>query len=465
MNKPLYIGEPRWIEMVVEDRRTARLDYCVDFSSDTAREPALSRGVALRGTADPHEPYGRLTGLTRGSGGLPVSAAPIHHELDYLLRAESEKLAKEAVAVEQPAAIKVLQRPSNQPVEDFIGMAGQFEIAASTDRLDVTMLDAALPDGVVFLARTGESARRRRDRVLALLSSRTAKYVGASRAIGDEHWRLTAFPETERSRQVTLPEPWALDGLSDTEGGCRVRLTLRVTRGRNVYAELLRTAKEGETAPAIKLTDNHHLPREPMTVVFGEELLFMRRMALRFFGDALAENPEAEGEVNLDIVLDLVPDPLTASAARIAAQVSALLLAKLVDPVEAGQNSRLMAVEPAPRDDVEEPALKVLADWATPRGMPPLRAVMAAPAYERSDNAGLQVRWQAGDLVLVSVADGMIPAILGAPRLSRGALSENNAADMAIYGARVNLAERVLIEDELVELKADTKVHGNLDVK
>ncbi|MBB3319942.1 hypothetical protein FHT77_005860 [Rhizobium sp. BK181] len=493
MTETLDIGDPLWIEMVVEDGETARLDYRV-VPRGAAFKAALVRGVALHSSVDPDEPHGRLAALAHSSGSLHESAERDHHGLGYLLRAESKELFAESIAVDQLASLEVVQRQSEQAAEDFIGAAGRFEVSPSTDRLDMTMLDAALPDGVVFLARTGESARRRRDRVLALLSARAAKYVGASRAIGDKHWRLTAFPETEMGRQVTLAEPWALEGLSDTAGGCRLRLSLRVATGRAIYAELLKTSKQGDTAGTIKLTDKHRLPREPMTVVFGKETHFMRRMALRFIGDALDDSPQERGDVNIEIVLDLVPDPAVARPARTLPQVSALLLGRLVDPVEAGAGRRLMAVEPAPGDAFEEPALKALADWATPDGTS-LRAVMAANAYERPGGAGLQVRWQAGDLVLVSVADGLLPVILGAPRLSRAALSGSEAVDMAMQGAcvalgahapdaepdtmltleqggqvsikavGVNLAKRVVIKEDLVTITTNTTVQGNLDVE
>lgn len=493
MTGTLDIKDLLWIELVVEDGETAHLDYCV-LPDSTDFEAALVRGVALRARVDPKEPHGRLTALARDSGGLPESAHPRYHERGYLLRAENKRLTAEAATVEQIAGIEVLQRPSNQAVEDFIGAAGRFEVSPSSDRLDMTILDNALPEGVVFLGRTGESARRRRDRVLALLSAQATKYVGASRAIGDGHWRLTAFPATEESRQLTLGEPWALDGLSDTAGGCRLRLALRVTTGRAIYGEMLETAKHGDKAATIELTDKRRLPREPMTVVFNSEILFVRRMALRFIGDALDESPNKVGDVNLEIVLDLVPDPMAARQGRTPAQVSALLLGKLVDPVEGGASQRLMAVEPAAADEVNELALKALTDWATP-DCKPLRAVMAAPAYERPDSAGLQVRWRAGDLVLVSVVDGLMPMILGAPRLSRAALSGNEAADMAMLGARValgahaldsapdamltleqgaraeikaasvNLAEKVLIGKDQVLVKTATIIKGNLDVE
>lgn len=493
MAKKLEIGDPLWIELVVEDGETMHLDYRVMPTSATFKA-GLVRGAALGARVDASEPHGRLAAVARGSGSLHESARRDDNELGYLLRAESKELAAEDVAVEQLAGLEVLQRLSEQAAEDFISAAGRFDVSPSTDRLDATILDAALPDGTVFLARMGESARRRRDRVLALLSARTVKYVGASRTIGDKHWRLTAFPETEPGRQVTLAQPWSLDGLSDTTGGCRLRLALRVTTGPAIYAELLETARQGDAASTIKLTDMHRLPREPMTVVFGEETLFMRRMALRFIGDALGERADEKGDVNLEIVLDLVRDPLALRTVRTPPLASALLLGRLVDPVEAGVGQRLMAVEPAPGDGVEEPALQILTDWATPDGSP-LRAVMAAPAYERSDSAGLQVRWKVGDLVLVSVADGLLPVILGAPRLSRAALSEGKAADMAMQGARivlgahalntapdtiltleqggqaclkaahVELAERVLIKEDQVKITANTTVQGNLDVE
>ena len=452
MAKRLEIGDPDplWIEMVVEDGETARLDYRVAPGGEEF-EKKLVRGVALRARVDPLEPHGRLAALAH------------HGQEGYLLRAESEKLAAEAVAVEQLAGLEVLQRGSDEAAEDFISAAGRFGVWPSSARLEAPMLDAALPDGVVFLAHRGESARRRRDRMLALLSARTTKYVGASRAIGDSDWRLTAFPGTGEGRQVKLAEAWALNGVSDKAGGCRLRLALRVTTGPEIYAELLKT--ESADNAFVELTNEHRLPREPMTVVFGEETLFMRRMSLRFIGDALDDNPDENGDVNLEIVLDLVPDPLAARAARTPPPVSALLLGSLVEPLKAGAGERLMEVAPAPGDVVEEPALKALADWETPDGMSTLRAVMAAPAYERADSAGLQVRWQDGDLVLVSVADGLLPAILGAPRLSRAALSEGEAADMAMQGARVGLAERVLVEEDGVTIKTKTKVQGDLDVE
>jgi len=74
-----------------------------------------------------------------------------------------------------------------------------------------------------------------------------------SRAIGDSRWRLTAFPEIEKSRQMMLDEPWVLDGLSDTPGGCRLRLALRVTRGRAIYGEMLDTSRQDDRAAAIEV--------------------------------------------------------------------------------------------------------------------------------------------------------------------------------------------------------------------
>lgn len=432
----LDIGTPLWLELVIQDDETTQLDYRV-LPNSASFDTKLVRGVPLRSSVDPDKPHGLLAAVARGgSGSLRDSAKPEQHGLGYLLRAESKHIAVEARAIEQPARLEVVQRFSNQAVEDFIGAAGKFDVAPSSDRVDVTLLGDALPDGVVFLGLRGDSARRRRERLLALLSTRTEKYIGASRAIGDRHWRLTAFPESKPGRQVRLGNPWALDGLSHWPGGCQLRLRARVTTGRAIYAALLETKEQGDTAATLKLTDELVLPREPMTVVFDKDILFMRRMELRFTGDSLEMSPNQNGDVNLDIVLELVPDPLAARLDRSPPPVSARLLGRLAEPVEPGKGKRLMSVEPAPGDAFEEPALKALTEWATNDGKP-LRAVMAAPAYERPGSAGLQIRWKVGDDVLVSVADGLLPEIIGPPRLSRAALTGVDAADMAMQGARV----------------------------
>lgn len=496
----LDIGDPLWIELVVADGETACVDYRV-IPNDRDFEAGLLRGAGLRANIDPEQPLGRLAALVRGDRGLDRYFAALAKSdlggiknggLGYCLRAEGPHLAAEAAAVDQSAPLEVLQRAEAQAVEDFIARAGSMEISPSTGRLDPAMLDAALPEGVVFLSRAGQSARRRRERLLGLLATRATCYVAASRAIGDAHWRLTAFPQTETDRQLQIGTPWTLDGLADTPGGCRVRLALRVTEGRRIYGELIKTAAQSDTPSTVALTEEHQLPREPMTIVFEGESLFLRRLAVRFFHDALAESPLVRGPVNFEATLDLVPEPM--AIRTLPPQDGALLLGQLVEPIEAGAGQRLMTVKPASRDAVVEPALQALVDWATP-GAANLSAVACAPAFERPDGAGLQVRWQAGDLVVISVADGRVPAILGAPRLARPALSDAMAADMALWGGRIglaahapgsepdtvltleqggrttikaaeiNLADRVTITQDEVNIAADTKIAGNLDVE
>ncbi|MDP5220376.1 hypothetical protein Q5Y75_24620 [Ruegeria sp. 2205SS24-7] len=494
------IGDPLWIEMVVADGETARLDYRV-IPNKRGFEAGLLRGTALSSGIDPEEPISRLTALVRGDRGLDRYFAALTESdlcevrtdgLGYCLRAEGTHLSAEAAAVEQSAPLEVLQRANSQAVEEFLARAGRLELAPSTGRLDPAMLGAALPEGVVFLSRAGESASRRRKRVLGLLAARSTCYVAASRAIGDAHWRLTAFPQTEPDRQLQIGTPWVLDGFADTPEGCQLSLALRVVDGRRIYSELIKTAAQGNTPSTVALTEKLQLPREPMTIVFEGESLFLRRLTVRFFHDALAEDPPERGAVNFQATLELVPDPL--AKRTLPPLEEALLLGRLVEPIEAGAGQRLMRVEPASRDAVVEPALQALVDWATPDAAK-LSAVTCATAFERPDEAGLQVRWKAGDLVLISVADGRVPAILGAPRLARPALSDALAADMALLGGRielaarapeakpdtvltleqggratlrateVNIADRVTITQNEVKVTTDTKIAGNLDVE
>jgi hypothetical protein len=403
----------------------------------------------------------RLAAVQRPDAGAPCREAAVQ---GYLLKAVSPKIDDEMAPVEQAVPMVVVQRTQNMAVEDFISAAGGFSLSPSIARVDVESLDAALPAGSVFLSRKGESRARRRRRVVSLISAHAPYYVAATRHIGDEHWRLTAFLPRQKDRSVTLEPPWRLNGLPDADtNGCRAELELSLNNPEELCRQLLKTSFRGDTASVIKLDNGSVLPREPVTAIFHDRLYFVRQVRFKFF--VKAELDEATNRTsNFKASLELVPDPRDVAHVRAPQRDGACLLGQLAEPVEDGDGSRLFAVVPASEDEVKEPQLKALVGWVTLDGEP-LRAPLAVGAYERADSAGLRVRWKAGDLVLLSVADGTLPVILGAPRLSRPALKDAEAADMALFGTRVALAEGITVKRGEVVIVVRTTVKGGLDVE
>ncbi|MCS3479382.1 hypothetical protein M2212_006228 [Bradyrhizobium elkanii] len=385
--------------------------------------------------------------------------------------------------VDKQRSITVHQRRHGQSLTTLLDqVASPRSFAPIRQGMASADIEAAIPVGGCVVTWSGESSALRSARGVAALAKGSGVVIGAARGMADETWRVVTYNPSDTGEMVLeLPADvwWLSSGNDAPDEGFSLFSELSVDAQWELLERLLKSDN-----PTLEAGGGLSIPLLPMTVRHGERASFVSQIVTTF------DLTRVTGRINTRFDLRIVPDPKHQLAITMTAACQPILvLGHVAGP---GKHDRLVAIEPVTEGVAAEPT--GLPVWQSGDGQP-LEAVQPIPGYVREKQSALYSRWSKGDLVLVSLTEGNIPVLLGAPRKRMDIYETDNGPDVVLHGTRLrhiaesgdaanrtmlelggdgrvaiaapaqlDLANGMMVKPATVEIQRDVVVNGKVDV-
>lgn len=343
--------------------------------------------------------------------------------------------------------IGVHQRSEGEAVEAFLNRwLAPRSVASNGEDGEMADLDCVVPVGSCLVQTPGSGILDRWIRGRAVVAAQSPSFVGWSRLLGRERrGRFHAPDEANANWRVVLKsERWELrggaaegvatklpesGGLAETGGEPFLELQGTFSLDEAAVERLLPGMAEGQR---FEVATGEEIPLLPITVRWMERWMFCRRLALRLRFDAPLDEP------NLSVCLTLDPSRPVARPSGGTPMVHRWI----------GRFERWLAdgqgVEVGPATDDQRRALGFGGGGAWQvvggeGGAALLRARVLSPGFVREHYSAHYARFEPGDVLLLEVADGEVPLVLGALQIRREAFESASGPAQVLSGSTVVL--------------------------
>lgn len=396
-----------------------------------------------------------------------------------------EKVEQAPQGVDKLGSITVHQRRRHQSLTTLLAQVAAPRAHAEVRRgMASADIEGAIVPGGCIVTWSGESSLMRSARAVAAMARGSRVVVGEARALEDEAWRIVTFNPGDVDKNMILDLPtnhWSLAvGLGELCNGLSLQAESVVEEQWHLLESLLKSSTSTH-----EVADGLSIPVLPMTVRSNDKALFSSEIITSF------ELTRKAGLINTRFELRVTPDPKHEIRAAALNLQPITVLGRIVGP---GAHAQLVAIEPATSSQRVAEELSLLPAWQSGDGEP-LEAVQPVPGYVRENQAALYSRWQRGDLVLVSLSEGNVPIMLGAPRQRIDIYETDTGPDVVLHGKRLrhiaetddaanrtvlelcgdgsvaiaaptklDLANAMVVKPATVEIQRDVEVKGKVDV-
>jgi hypothetical protein len=297
-----------------------------------------------------------------------------------------------------------------------------------------------LPPGCCLVIPPGEDGTNLEQQVATLLGQRVPEFIGVAtgplldgQARGPCRMRFYLPSATDPNHLLSLGSGWqiaALDGRSD------FRIMRRFAGLDEEAVQKITKQCFDPDCRRIEVEGKPVFPRLPMSISIEGQCYFCREIEFAFEHDNKSELWD------LTVYLTATDDPWGCrSLSRYVPPC--LILGEIVDS-PSKEGAHLFRVRPpnGHKSDSIEPELRDHMDWQMIPSDAPLIAARAVPGFVRPHEVAFYTRLREGDLVLIRIADGALPIILGSLHDHRHHW-ENQGTDIGCAAETVDFGPRL----------------------